>query len=391
MSRTTGDNRTGKRFAWLVSLGVVTASPLPAQLSPAQRLPQLQQQVERQQRETERLRREESALRTKLQRIERELARARTSLRKLQGQIQATERERERAENQLVALGGERAAWQRRTAQGVHAYYTTWMDPGRLFPDLAVEGAQRQLLQREALMVHEVVVQERQVEILQRQLLTVGKRLERLRIRAAQEEAAHQTAQRQHQILLQTTAGRRVAAEGELRRLQESARALRELIGREEAKRKRIPALPREIAAMREGVKKRRGTFPWPVEGEVVQHFGKRLHAELNTPIISNGIKIQTAPGVAVRAVDPGKVLYAGEFRSYGRMVVLGHRGGLYSVYGLLGEVTTMEGQTIARQEMVGRASPHGVEGGVVYFELRWENEPLNPVDWLEIRGRKSS
>lgn len=355
------------------------------------RLPELQQRVERQQRETERLKREETALRAKLHRIERELARTHGVLKDVRWQIRATERKQGQAARQLTMLGAARAVWQRRLAQGMSLYYTSRVEPGTLFRDPVQEGAVRRLLQWETSEVGRVVSQEHQVAAIQMQFMAATQGLQRLRARATHEELARRVAQREYQTLVQTAMGRRVAAEEELKRLLDSAKALRELIGRQEAARRRLATTQKEPTTMRRDLQRRRGTLPWPVEGAIVLSFGKQRHPELNTPIVSNGIKIQTAAGAPVRAIDRGKVLYAGDFRSYGRMVVLGHRGGLYTVYGLLGEVTTVEGREVANRETVGRSGGSNTEPGIVYFELRWENEPLNPVEWLEDRGRQTS
>lgn len=121
-----------------------------------------------------------------------------------------------------------------------------------------------------------------------------------------------------------------------------------------------------------------RGVLDWPVEGEVTLGFGPRTDPTYRTEVPHNGIEISSreADG-AVRAVYPGKVLYAAPFEGYGRTVVLHHAGRVFTLYAGLEELRAERGDVLELADPVGSAS------GRVYFEIRRENRPEDPLAWL--------
>jgi len=130
-----------------------------------------------------------------------------------------------------------------------------------------------------------------------------------------------------------------------------------------------------------------RGNLPWPAAGEVKQSFGKQFSEELQQLLVSNGIRVQASADQAVRAVQPGVVLFARAFHQYGQMVVVQHSKGLASVYAGLGTVAVREGDSIADLQTVGRTG----ETGRYYFELRQEERPLDPMRYLISSSRRPS
>ena len=46
--------------------------------------------------------------------------------------------------------------------------------------------------------------------------------------------------------------------------------------------------------------------------------------------------------GAPVQAVDGGKVIFAGPFRSYGQVLIVDHGSNFFSIYGELGELSLL-------------------------------------------------
>lgn len=116
-----------------------------------------------------------------------------------------------------------------------------------------------------------------------------------------------------------------------------------------------------------------RGNLPWPAAG-VVNSYG-------------SGVLIKAPGGSEVRAVAPGRVVYAAFLRGYGMLVIVSHGGGWMSMYGNNETVLHGVGDQITAGEAVGTASaPTGVNTGV-YFELRQNNQPVDPRTWLGKKG----
>ncbi len=121
-----------------------------------------------------------------------------------------------------------------------------------------------------------------------------------------------------------------------------------------------------------------RGILDWPLRGRVVHPFGPRLDPRYGTKVPHNGVDL--APESAadeVRAVYPGRVLFAAPFEGYGTTVVVHHAGRGLTLYG--GLVSTR----VAKDDVVALGTALGGAGDVVYFEIRVDNKPEDPLPWL--------
>jgi septal ring factor EnvC (AmiA/AmiB activator) len=126
-----------------------------------------------------------------------------------------------------------------------------------------------------------------------------------------------------------------------------------------------------------------RGSLPWPVAGPVRVGFGRRKHPRFDTYTIHNGIEIETAADVPVRAVHEGTVVFADRFRGYGLMVVVDHGGKHHSLYAQLADLAVTPGQKVAAGDVLGTSGQGGMDGPGVYFEMRYQGRPEDPLDWL--------
>jgi septal ring factor EnvC (AmiA/AmiB activator) len=127
-----------------------------------------------------------------------------------------------------------------------------------------------------------------------------------------------------------------------------------------------------------------RGQLSWPTEGKIRSGFGRHKHPRFDTYTVQNGIEIEAAPDTPVHAVYEGAVVFVDRFRGYGLMVVVDHGGKHHSLYAHLAEATVAVGQRVAAGEVLGTAGATGVEGGGVYFEMRFQGRPEDPADWLK-------
>lgn len=125
-------------------------------------------------------------------------------------------------------------------------------------------------------------------------------------------------------------------------------------------------------------------SLPWPVPGRVLRPFGRERDPELGTWTVRQGTLIASASGASVGAVAAGRVIFSGEFRSYGRVVIVDHGGSFFSVYGELGDIAKKKGDSVREGEMLAHAGPSQDGGGLVYLEIRRGTEALDPADWLE-------
>jgi septal ring factor EnvC (AmiA/AmiB activator) len=142
-----------------------------------------------------------------------------------------------------------------------------------------------------------------------------------------------------------------------------------------------IPARP----ATGMGLDAARGRLEWPVQGKVSAPFGRFKHPEFGAEIIRKGIDIDAPPGEAIKAVERGRVIYAGAFSGYGNMVIVDHGARYYSIYGHLGEMVKKSGDELRRGEVLGRVGAGDAPSGAkLYFEMRKDGRSVDPLAWLQ-------
>ena len=77
---------------------------------------------------------------------------------------------------------------------------------------------------------------------------------------------------------------------------------------------------------------------------------------------------------------------FAGWFAGYGRMVILDHGDGFFTVSGHLDEIGVELGQLLAAGDPLGSAGETGsLTGARLYFEIRRGAEALDPAEWLRL------
>ena len=126
-----------------------------------------------------------------------------------------------------------------------------------------------------------------------------------------------------------------------------------------------------------------RGTLDWPVNGRLLARFGRGAADRLGAAVVRNGIEIATIENQQVRAIHSGTVTYAAPFAGFGTLVIVDHGANAFSLYGHLSQALVPEGTAVARDAVIGRAgrSPSGVQS--LYFELRIDGRPVDPVQWF--------
>lgn len=118
------------------------------------------------------------------------------------------------------------------------------------------------------------------------------------------------------------------------------------------------------------GFARLRGQLPLPVEGSVRSQEAEREGGA--------GLDLLVSAGVPVRAVAPGRVAYAAHHPGYGRLVIVDHGGGFYTVYGGLGPIVATVGQGVDLSTPLSTSA-----GPPVFFQVRQGTRPLPPREWL--------
>ena len=126
-----------------------------------------------------------------------------------------------------------------------------------------------------------------------------------------------------------------------------------------------------------------KGSLPWPAEGIVLSRFG-RQSSVAGAEVVRNGIEISLGQGHPISAVHEGIASYAAPFTGYGLLVILDHGGGAYTLYGHLSAVSVNKGDRVKSRMQVGSSGRNPAGNPALYFELRVDGKPVDPLQWLK-------
>jgi septal ring factor EnvC (AmiA/AmiB activator) len=84
--------------------------------------------------------------------------------------------------------------------------------------------------------------------------------------------------------------------------------------------------------------------------------------------------------------VHEGRVAFADVFSGFGRLVIVDHGQGAFSLYGHLATIDVERGAHLDAGAVVGTSgrAPGGTPA--LYFELRVDGRPVDPLQWLKRR-----
>ena len=129
-----------------------------------------------------------------------------------------------------------------------------------------------------------------------------------------------------------------------------------------------------------------RGALDWPLNGRVLSRFGERRNPRFGTTTTQNGLEIESADGSPVLSVHDGTVAFADVFAGFGQLVIVDHGGLAFSLYGYLGSMTATKGMHVSHGQVIGTAGRAPAGNSAVYFELRIDGMPVDPLQWLKER-----
>ena len=107
-----------------------------------------------------------------------------------------------------------------------------------------------------------------------------------------------------------------------------------------------------------------------PLNGQRAMHTGLDFNAPVKTPVLSTA---------------PGRVVFAGWHREYGRLVEIDHGFGIRTRYAHLSEISVAQGQEVANRARIGLLGSSGRSTGPhLHYEILADGKPMNPINFLE-------
>jgi septal ring factor EnvC (AmiA/AmiB activator) len=134
----------------------------------------------------------------------------------------------------------------------------------------------------------------------------------------------------------------------------------------------------------------KKGHMLSPVNGKVINRFGRVRDKRFQSYIINNGLNLKVEKGTKVHPISQGSVLFAGSLEGYGNLIILGHGDQYHSLYGHLDNILVQTGDYVYEDRAIGLSGDSGsLVGETLYLELRHKGKPIDPAPWLQAAKRR--
>lgn len=128
-----------------------------------------------------------------------------------------------------------------------------------------------------------------------------------------------------------------------------------------------------------------RGKLPWPVNGRLIARFGSPRG---DTRSKWDGVLISSQAGTQVRAIHPGRVVFADWLRGAGLLVIVDHGDGYLSLYGHNQSLLTRPGDMVKTGQAISTVgNTGGKDQAALYFAIRQQGKPADPTQWCRTQG----
>ena len=97
------------------------------------------------------------------------------------------------------------------------------------------------------------------------------------------------------------------------------------------------------------------------------------------------GFDLASFTGTPIVAANRGVVVFADELGIYGNCVIIDHGMGVQSLYAHLSSMDVKPGQTVEKEQQIGRSGMTGLAGGDhLHFTMLVNGKMVNPVEWWD-------
>ncbi len=127
----------------------------------------------------------------------------------------------------------------------------------------------------------------------------------------------------------------------------------------------------------------------WPVTGVVTSLFGRRTDPVGSGAQFHPGIDIYVPYGTPVRAVQRGRVRFAGYLDRYGKTVVLSHGRKIRTLYAHNSQLSVRKGQRVRKGQVIALSGATGrTTGPHVHYEVWVRGRCIDPLRCLKKNPR---
>lgn len=189
--------------------------------------------------------------------------------------------------------------------------------------------------------------------------------------RLVQERSALANEQKQRRLILAKLNNDLQIGDKKAAQLKQSQAKLQELLEKLKEALADIP-LPQEAVAF----SSLKGKLPAPLNRFSVQESDGQVNL--------GGITLSGREGDNVKAIYHGRVIFSDWLRGFGLLLILDHGDGYMSLYGYNQSLLKDVGEWVNANDQIATVGSSGgrVDSGL-FFSIRHNGEPLNPVQWI--------
>lgn len=374
------------RLAWLVLALLLVAVEAPGQSGDGSA-------------ELQKIRREIEGLRTRLSTIESRASSARQELEAIDLRVQIAERElelltqarstlesdRHLLEQEIASLGEQRIRVREQLAERLDGLYRLGsLGYVRLILSISAEANPFEAI---SMLSYLVSRDSREIDRLE----SLDQRLASRHLELARQKVALEKVDRDARTRSSELSAARSRQQAIVSRLQQEAERSSSRLVELEEKARRLENLLQLLfsrttdEAVAADIREYRGVLPWPLDGPVISRYGRQRSDRFATYTMNNGIRIGAPENTRVKAIFPGTVLFSRWFRGYGNLVILDHGNRVFSLYGNTRMSTVSQGEKVAAGQVIATVADGEAEelAPHLYFEIRQDNRPVDPTDWI--------
>lgn len=353
-------------------------------------LEDIKKEIKKKERASKRAAAEEKKIKQNIAIKKRDLSSKKKELKRVTVNIAEKEREIEKVQSDMDVITSDIIMKKRKAEEFLRYVYKSHIGKQRGIAEILLASSDYHDFMMRSKYEDKLIVEanriikelKREVDALQGQLFLLNKRHSALlaeKDKLADGKAKVEKDVRVNRVKLASVQEKKARYEKDLKRLAGTSAALKDLIKSYEKRRS-------ELAAIGAGFKKKKGKLMWPLKGEVVSKFGRQKHPEFDAYIYRKGIEIASNSEKDVRAVYNGVVAYADWLKGFGLIVIIDHGDSYYSVYGHVSRLLVSQGSKIKEGQAIavaGKDNGNFSEREGVYFEIRYNDQPVDPLAWL--------
>ncbi|MFA7241006.1 MAG: peptidoglycan DD-metalloendopeptidase family protein [Sulfuricellaceae bacterium] len=127
-----------------------------------------------------------------------------------------------------------------------------------------------------------------------------------------------------------------------------------------------------------------KGKLHLPIKGALAGRFGSPRE---DSGATWKGLFIRSPAGQPVKAVAGGQVVFSDWLRGFGNIIIIDHGGNFMSLYGNNETLYKQAGENVKMGDTVASVgNSGGIPDSGLYFELRYQSKPLDPMAWVALK-----